>query len=163
MKKPENWKLIQGFNGRYLISDHGRMKSFAWNKKDGRILRPHQSKYGYHLYVISYEGKYYTFYAHRICAEYFLPNPHNYPTVDHIKNHQKSNNHVSNLQWLPIKDNIRKDQAETIICKHIGGEIIIAKGSRHAAELTKCCRNSVLNCLKKNKINKKGWSFKIKK
>lgn len=44
-------------------------------------------------------------YAHRLVAEYFLPNPDNLPQVNH-KDCDKSNNHSSNLEWSSRRDNI---------------------------------------------------------
>ncbi|MBM3208340.1 MAG: HNH endonuclease [Chlamydiae bacterium] len=41
---------------------------------------------------------------HRLVAETFIPNPHNYDSVDH-KDRNKMNNHVSNLRWCSIEDN----------------------------------------------------------
>ena len=45
-----------------------------------------------------------TYYKHRLIAKQFIPNPNNYPCVDHI-NHQRIDNHVSNLRWCSISDN----------------------------------------------------------
>lgn len=45
-------------------------------------------------------------YVHRLVAEYFLDNPDNLPQVNH-KDCNKSNNHVSNLEWVSAADNIR--------------------------------------------------------
>ena len=41
---------------------------------------------------------------HRLVAETFILNPHNYNSVDH-KDRNKHNNHVSNLEWCSIEDN----------------------------------------------------------
>jgi hypothetical protein len=41
---------------------------------------------------------------HRLVAETFIPNPHNYDSVDH-KDRNKQNNHVNNLQWCSIEEN----------------------------------------------------------
>lgn len=38
------------------------------------------------------------FLLHRLVAETFIPNPHNYPEVNHI-NENKEDNSVLNLQW----------------------------------------------------------------
>jgi hypothetical protein len=43
-------------------------------------------------------------YIHSLVAETFIPNPHNYDSVDH-KDRNKHNNHVSNLEWCSIEDN----------------------------------------------------------
>lgn len=43
---------------------------------------------------------------HRLVAETFIPNPHNYDSVDH-KDRNKQNNHVSNLEWCSIENNKR--------------------------------------------------------
>lgn len=37
-------------------------------------------------------------YVHRLVAEHYIPNPNGYDIVDH-KDHNKLNNHVTNLIW----------------------------------------------------------------
>lgn len=46
--------------------------------------------------------KYYM--IHRLVAQTFLDNPHNYPCVNHI-DHNKQNNCVDNLEWCTSKQN----------------------------------------------------------
>ena len=48
-------------------------------------------------------------YAHRLVAQYFIPNPNNLPYVHH-KDENKLNNHVSNLEWISSKDNAKEHQ-----------------------------------------------------
>lgn len=47
-------------------------------------------------------SKYYM--IHRLVAQTFLNNPHNYPIVNHI-DHNKQNNCVFNLEWCSHKQN----------------------------------------------------------
>lgn len=45
--------------------------------------------------------------AHRLVAETFIPNPKNLKTVNHI-NGVKTDNRVTNLEWLSSSDNLKK-------------------------------------------------------
>ena len=43
---------------------------------------------------------------HRLIAIQFIPNPNNYDEIDHI-NHDRSDNHLSNLRWVSSSTNNR--------------------------------------------------------
>jgi len=38
---------------------------------------------------------------HKLIGTHFMPNPNNYPTIDHI-NRDKKNNHIDNLRWADM-------------------------------------------------------------
>lgn len=98
----EIWKEIKGFEGLYEISNFGRVRNF----KTKKLMKDTLKKSGYHEIRLSKNKKRYNCSIHRLVAENFIPNINNLRDVNH-KDGNKSNNHVSNLEWLSHKDNIR--------------------------------------------------------
>ncbi len=95
----------------YLIYDDGRVQ----NKKTKRILKPIKSNTGYLQVVLSHKNKQKTHSIHRLVAEYYINNPENKPTVDHI-NRDRKNNRIENLRWASRTEQIenqgiRKDNS----------------------------------------------------
>ena len=101
----EHWKEIAGYEGLYEVSDQGRVKSLGNNKfRKEMILKPQNDKYGY-LYVnLHKDGHKKLLLVHRLVAKAFIPNQNNLETVNH-KDEVKTNNTVSNLEWMSKKDN----------------------------------------------------------
>ena len=99
----EHWKAIDGYEGLYQVSNLGRVKSLKCGKE--KILKPGKNTGGY-LHVDLYkDGHEKTVKIHRLVAEAFIPNPNNLDTINH-KDEDKTNNTVSNLEWMSQKDNI---------------------------------------------------------
>lgn len=111
----EEWKIIKGYDGKYQVSNYGRVKSLWRNRPIGRgtglkkiyeekILNL-QNNNGYKFVTLMDNGKRNRCYVHRLVAETFLPNPNNKPVVNHI-DYNPSNNNVENLEWCTQKENI---------------------------------------------------------
>lgn len=101
--KKEYWKPIKGYEGLYMVSNWGRVKSIKFGKE--RILKPVTNSSGYllvGLYKNNIEKKYS---VHRLVAEAFIPNPYNLPQVNH-RDENKLNNNVDNLEWCTNEYNI---------------------------------------------------------
>ena len=98
----EIWKAIAGYEGIYEVSDLGRVKSLKYGKE--RILKPGGDPHGYLRVSLCKDGQKKPSLVHRLVSEAFIPNPNNLETVNH-KDEVKTNNTVSNLEWMSIGDN----------------------------------------------------------
>lgn len=102
----ESWKDIEGFEGLYRVSNKGDVKSLVNNKgvEREKILKPFINSKGYLQVDLCKNKKRYIKKVHRLVAQAFLPNPQNYPCINH-KDECKTNNVVTNLEWCTQKYN----------------------------------------------------------
>lgn len=94
------WVTLDNYNN-YEVSNCGEVR----NTKTGKLLTGWINKKGYGLIDISYNGKRIHLIRHRLVASHFIPNPNNYPCVNHI-DENKQNNDVSNLEWCTYHYNL---------------------------------------------------------
>jgi len=107
---------IIGYEGKYEINRKGDIR----RKGTEHCLAKCDNGNGYiitYLYTHDANNTRKQFKNHRLVALQFIPNPENKPEVDHI-DHNRKNNHVSNLRWATHKENM-----ENIITK-----IVLAEG-----------------------------------
>lgn len=123
----EIWRDIKKFKG-YQVSNFGRVRSLDriikvgsnMRNVDGIILKTNKDKDGYEIigFKIGDGDKGQRMRVHRLVAEAFIPNPDNYPCIDHI-NGIRDDNNVTNLRWCTVKMNsnyelAKKNRAEAI-------------------------------------------------
>ena len=102
----EEWKEIADFEGLYLISSFGRVKSIINNK----ILTPCIVRANGLVVGLMRNGKVEKMQVTRLVAAAFIPNPENKPCVDHIDG-VRFHNFVENLRWCSINENNNFDIA----------------------------------------------------
>ena len=104
----EIWKPVVGLEDRYMISSLGMVKSLAYDIVDSIGRHVHRKEKLMKVKVCSSTGypqvnlwvgeKNKPFSIHRLTAEAFIPNPNNYPCVNHI-DEDRSNSVLGNLEW----------------------------------------------------------------
>ena len=118
----EEWRDVVGYEGDYMVSNLGRIvvlsRIIYRTRKDGvkvkYNMKPHLSSTytspssPYRRTTFIKDGKQDTQLIHRVIAMAFIPNPNNYPCVDHIDDNP-SNSVASNLQWCTYKMNNSKE------------------------------------------------------
>ena len=102
----EVWKDIKGYEGRYQISNSGRLKSYLQDRENGKIKTGNETKKGYLtalLYAEDGTSKWTP--IHRLVASAFIENPDGLPQVNH-KDENKKNNRADNLEWCTNDYNV---------------------------------------------------------
>lgn len=101
----EIWKNIPGYEGEYLSSDLGNIKSLKRRYLSGeKILSGSCHTKGYRCVVLSKNGEQKQYKVHRLVALSFIENFKNKREVNHI-NGIKSDNRVENLEWVTSSEN----------------------------------------------------------
>ncbi len=95
----EEWKSIPFADKHYEISNYGRVKSYCYDKKYGKILNPGITK-GFQTVTFKSNGKKKTFLVHKLVAEMFVnKNNKNQVIAIHL-DWNKKNNYYKNLKWV---------------------------------------------------------------
>lgn len=171
----EEWKWVNGFEGIYQISNHGRVKSFK--QTDGGYILSNQNVKGDYLRVVLEDKitkKRRSVSVHILVAEHFIgerPKGHHV----HHKDGNKQNNTVSNLEYIHPK-NHRKETEKIrpqivtgivnynkyekpkkiqqysldgiFLAEYINGEV--------ASRMTGICHRNILQVASKTPYNNKG-------
>lgn len=110
----EEWKPVEGFD-HYLVSSYGRLWSLRRRhgllkpqpRNSGRSAKKNPAKWYLFIHLNDYKrGLDKKFLVHRLVAQAFIPNPDNYPQVDHIDENPQ-NNRADNLRWCTPEQNLK--------------------------------------------------------
>jgi len=90
----------------YFGTKDGKIFSNKGSHKSFRELKPVLQKTGYYMVHLFHNKKRVQILHHRFLSEIFLPNPNQYPEINH-KDENKANNHISNLEWCTHSYNLK--------------------------------------------------------
>lgn len=174
----ESWKEIEGYGGRYQISNHGRV----WNVATQQMMKPQLKKTGYlQVNLMKPNKKLVSERVHRLVALYFCQRMEGCNVVNHI-DCNKANNHFSNLEWTTVSgntkhcfqhneqfrkqvlDNSIKGASKTILSLEVkdkdGFLIGVFRGYQEAASILGINEKTVRNIThKKFKTNRSGYEI----
>ena len=101
----EIWQDIQNYENEYQISNYGRVRSLKNNKF--HIMSPILGRtQDYYSIGLTHNGIKKQYSIDQLVAKAFIPNPNNYPEVNH-KDENPKNNHVDNLEWVTHSQNVK--------------------------------------------------------
>lgn len=111
----EVWVSLDGYDGYYMISNLFRIKSICRIVERGnnssvmkpqQLIRPARNSDGYLCVILTKDKIPRTYSLHVLVAKAFVPNPFNYPEVNH-KDGDKLNCLPGNLEWGTRKYNMQ--------------------------------------------------------
>lgn len=123
----EIWKDIIGFEGLYMVSNLGRIKSNERyiNARNGsqrlskeKVLKEIKDKLGYCRVGLHNNREFNSYTVHRLVAKAFIDNPENKNQINH-KNGNPSDNRVDNLEWCTAKENMK--HAFSVLKRKVSG------------------------------------------
>lgn len=169
----EIWKPVYGYDGLYIVSNTGRIKSIARiveRSRNGmmpvkeRELSQYIDRYGYMCVSLQKDGQRKTRTVHRIVLESFNYNPDGLQ-VNH-KDGNKFNNNLSNLEWVTPKENIEHAEKMGLRSHYVRGVVKIENGmvthyaSVKDAIIANGTRPNQMNHWLKGNPTRKGVIFK---
>lgn len=115
----EEWKPVDGFDGKYYVSSFGRVFSTGGRTRRGGMLHVYTTKNGYQSVTLSGDGRRGSTPLHRLVALHFCDgHDDTNDVVNHIDGNP-SNNRADNLEWCTQSYNIR--HAIDVLGRNIGG------------------------------------------
>ena len=160
----EVWKDIEGYEGVYQVSSKGQVRSVdrdITQQKDGtvftrrmkgRVLKTQLINSGYELVNLSKGNIRDARTVHRLVARAFIPMEEDRKDVNH-KDGVKTNNCVSNLEWVTRSENIqhahdfipRKSNGKKVMCVETGDVFRTVEEASRNMNLNRAAISHALN------------------
>lgn len=143
----EVWKDIEGYEGKYQVSNFGNVKSLNYHRgNEERLLVPCEDSYGY-LHVLLYKnGKRKTCKVHRLVADTFLNNDMCLPSINH-KDENKHNNAAENLEFCSVEYNNKySKEVQVLQCDLFGNVIRNWNSVKEASVSTRIKSTNIVAC-----------------
>lgn len=137
---------VVGWEGIYKVTSCGKI----WSVRYNRFLKPAGGKGNYQMVLLQANGRKENDYIHRIVAKAYIPNPNNYPEVNH-KDEVKDHNWYLNLEWCTKLYNLHYsnctgvNRAIPVYCVEL--DKTFPSAYRAAKELG-LCQPSICSCVK---------------
>lgn len=174
-KYTEVWKPVVGFDGFFEVSCLGSIRSVdrvvnkvnksklgeefnQIQKVKGKTLIKAVNRHGYEKLRTNVNGKRTNFIIHREIAKSFIPNPENKPQVNHIDG-CKTNNCVSNLEWVTCKENMEHATRTGLRPKSpIGRDAYLLK---YETKVFDCEGKYLYSCYGSSEVKDKGFDVRL--
>lgn len=154
MKIEEIWKDIPNYEGLYQVSNIGRVRSYDRNiiyisktgkvcKRllPGRIMIARVGDDGYYSVELYKNKSSKRIKIHRLVALTFIPNPNNFPCINH-KDETRTNNNVENLEWCTYLYNNNYGTHPQKISNTLKG---VKKSAEHIRKMSESQRGKIIS------------------
>lgn len=179
----EEWKDIEGYEGRYQVSNLGRVKALPrtveGHNQHGKWTRTEPAKImaqklqntdRYQVSLRDADGKRTTFYVHRLVAMAFVPGYFEGATVNN-KNEDHHDNRAENLEWMTKAENNAYGTHNFRVGKSLrmsvemltdeGQHVAYFDSMSEAAEKSGCPLSSIHRCCYGRQETTNGYRFKF--
>lgn len=145
-----DFKIIPNYS-RYVVDIYGNVYSLNYNKTGKiKIMKQRKNRYGYMQVMLFDDNKKKKLLSvHRLVAISFIPFSEGKEYVNHIDGN-KSNNHVSNLEWCTLSENTKHSYETTKTQSYIRLSII---GKDAAKKLRKFTQEEIDSIRNKHDIH----------
>ena len=176
----EIWKDIVGYENLYQVSNLGNVRSLdrivkGRNNSDrlikGKMLKAKKGNNPYLFVNLTVNNKGNNKLIHRLVATAFIPNPNNYPQVNHL-NENVNDNRANNLEWVLPRENanygtrnqrISQIKSKSVLQFDLNGNLIAEYESQtQAAKLNNCYQYAISYCCLGKWKTYKGYIWKYK-